>query len=48
MANDKIRHKNLGGTFWKQNLRKLSNHAYDTKSIFDCIRLMVRRNHTIL
>ena len=31
-----------------KKMRKLSNHAYDTKSIFDCIRLMVLRNHTIL
>ena len=33
MANDRIRHKNLGGTFSKKTLRKFSNHADGTKSI---------------
>lgn len=46
MANDRILHKNLGGTFSKKTLKKFSNHADGTKSIFKFIRLMVLWNHS--
>ena len=46
MANDKIRHKNLGGTFSKKTLKKFSNHADGAKSILKFLRLLVLWNHS--
>ena len=46
MANDRIRHKNLGGTFSKKTLKKFSNHADGTKSIWKLLRLMVLWKHS--